>query len=144
MNQRTKKSTKTSKPAKITKFGRPTCRKVSDEALEALNAVAEKFGLIVKNEPGRFTHNTFTAKFTFSVEASDGTGAPADFAQKARLVGLPEDCFGKEFTDFRNQTFTITGVNLRAKKYPVQVTKKSDGRGFKMPAAQVAAHLARS
>lgn len=140
MNQRTTKSTRTA--TKITKFGRPSCRKVSDEALEALQAVAEQYGLIVKNEPGSFTHNTFTAKFTFSVEAADGTGAPADFAQKAALVGLPEDCFGKTFTDWRNVTFTITGINLRAKKYPVQVTK-ADGRAFKMPAAQVASHLAR-
>jgi hypothetical protein len=120
----------------VTKFDRKTCRTVSADAEEALEAVAAKFGLTLKRESGRFSHDSFTAKFTFAVVAADGSGAPADFARKARMLGLPEDCYGKQFVTGTG-TYEVTGLNLRAKKYPVLGKRVRDGKTFKFTAMAV-------
>lgn len=121
---------------KITKFNRSSCRTIGDEAEAALQAVAEKYGLVLKREAGRFNANNFTAKFTFAVEAADGSGAPADFARKASVINLPEDCFGQKFTTY-NGTFEVTGINLRARKYPVLGKHTSTGKVYKFTASTV-------
>ena len=57
-------------------------------------------------------------------------GAPAGFASKATVLGLPTDCYGKVVI-LRREAYTIEGVNLRARKYPVMVRRVSDGKTYK-------------
>ena len=117
-------------------FNRPTVRLVSDEAEEALQAVADKYGFALKRENGRFSEENLTVKFSFAVPAADG--APADFATKAVRVGLDADCWGKQFVS-RFDVYEVTGINLRAPKYPVNAKRVSDGRRFKFPVSAVTA-----
>jgi hypothetical protein len=128
----------------ISRFTPKRCSEVADEALEALQAVAKQFGLTVTSERGSYSGNEFKAKFAFAVPASDGSGASADFSWKAQSVGLPADCFGATFTNFRGETHRIMGINLRARKYPVQTVRVNDNKAYKMGAASVASHLDRA
>lgn len=107
------------------KFDRATVRRISDEAEAALAAVAEKYGMTLSRGNGRFSPDRLTVKFDFAMATE--AGAPSDFAQKAKMVGLPEDCFGKVFISGGTR-YTITEINLRRRKYPVSGTGPQGGR----------------
>lgn len=124
--------------SRIQSFDRSTCNAVSSEAMEALQAVAERYGLSLNRQPGRYSEGNFTFKCEFKV-VSD-SGVPADFAQKAAVLGLPEDCFGQVFNS-RGRSYKITGLNLRRRKYPVSAVCVESGRGFKFAAHDVKAFL---
>lgn len=111
---------------------RATARQISEAAEAALRDVAERFGVTVKARGGNFTTTTFTAKFEF---AAEGAGEQ-DFERDCRMVGMVPDHFGAEF-EVNGSIYKVSGLNLRAKKYPVIATKLSDGRSYKFPAETV-------
>jgi|TARA_R110000824_G_scaffold54351_19_gene149980 hypothetical protein len=113
---------------------------VSDEAEAALEAVAAKYGMTLSRGNGRFSPDRLTVKFDFCM--ATGTGAPSDFAQKAKMVGLPEDCFGKTFISGSTR-YTVTEINLRRRKYPVSGTGPKGGR-YKFTADTVKRGLVRA
>jgi hypothetical protein len=128
--------------ATITTLDRSTVRKLQAEAEAALAAVAAKYGMLLKQGNGRFSNDRLAVKFEFAVAAEApkgktgaGTGAPADFSRKARMVGLPEDCFGKTFR-IGGTVYTIDEINLRRPKYPVSGTGPQGGR-YKFTVDQV-------
>ncbi len=121
----------------ITQFNKSACNTVADEAMAALQEVATRHGLTLKREGGRFDTGSFTLKTTF-VCTTEG-GIPADWARNAKLLGLEPSDFGKSFVS-RGQTYTICGVKIRARKYPV-LAKKADGGIYKFPEATVKAGL---
>jgi hypothetical protein len=49
------------------------------------------------------------------------------FAQKARSLGLPEDCLGKTII-LCGKKVTIVGIDLKRHKYPVLITGVQGGR----------------
>ena len=124
----------------MSKFDRATVRMISDEAEAALAAVAEKYGMTLARGNGRFSPDRLTVKFDFCM--ATGSGVPSDFAHKATMVGLPEDCYGKVF--FSNGTrYTVTEINLRRRKYPVSGTGPKGGR-YKFTADTVKTGLLRA
>lgn len=132
--------------ATITKLDRPAVRKLQAEAEAALAAVAAKYGMLLNQGGGRFSDDRLAVKFEFAVAADAPAGtpaadmrAPADFARKAMLAGLPEDCFGKTFR-CGNAVYTVTGINLSRPKYPVEGEGPQGGR-YKFTLAQVKAGL---
>ncbi len=106
-------------------FDRPTVRRISDEAEAALAAVAAKYGMTLSRGNGRFSPDRLTVKFDFCMAAEGG--APADFAHKATMLGLPEDCWGKAFISGGTR-YTITEINLRRRKYPISAEGPKGGR----------------
>ena len=123
--------------SKINTIDRPTCRTISDEAEAALKAVAEKFGLTLIRSNGRFSPTNLTVKFDFQVTGDNGVSKKA--TQGAALLGLPEDCIGKQFKS-GGRMFTITDINLRRRKYPVGGSGPQGGK-YKFTVAQVMAGL---
>ncbi len=121
----------------IDRIDRATVRRLTDEAEKALEAVAEKYGMTLKRGNGRFSPDRLTVKFDFAVATE--SGAPADFARKAAMLGLPEDCYGAAFTSGRT-TYTVTGINLRRPKYPISGEGPKGGR-YKFTADSVLAGL---
>jgi hypothetical protein len=109
----------------MTTFDRPTVRKVSDEAEAALAAVAEKYGMTLTRGNGRFSPDRLTVKFDFCMATE--AGAPSDFARKAAMLGLPEDCYGQTFVS-RGTRYTVTEINLRRPKYPISGAGPKGGR----------------
>jgi hypothetical protein len=103
------------------------CGIIETDALAALAAVAERHNLTLTREPGRYDDFNFNFKAKFTVVTSDG--APADFAQNAVRLGLPEDCWGREIRH-RNEKVTIAGFAMRRTKYPVVVKRHTGGSIF--------------
>jgi hypothetical protein len=118
----------------ITQMNRQTIKPISEDAKIALQKVAEQYGLILKQEAGRFSNTNFTVKFTFVCETEDGI--PADFARLAPLYDLTVEDFGREFTTY-NGTYRVTGINSRRPKYPVSAECVRTGKGYKFPASAV-------
>lgn len=106
------------------------------EAEDALKAVCEKHGLIVDVSPGTYTDTNLSFKVNVAVKTE--SGAPADFERTARVLHLPANCYGAEFM-VRGKTYTITGINLRRRKYPVSATH--DGKPYKFTASSIRASL---
>jgi len=123
----------------ISKFDRPACRIIEQEAIAALQAVAALHGLTLKAKSGNFSPEAFNVTLTFSTTGAEGI--PQDFARAAPAIGLKAEDFGKTFTTLSGKTFRITGINLRRRKYPVSVVNVKTERGFKMSARQVIADL---
>lgn len=122
--------------SKIEKFDRAACGTVGDEAMQALAEVAEKYGLTLVRERGSFDHGggSFTFKASFKVMTE--SGQPAEFARQARMLGLPEDCWGAELEMGRGMC-KITGLNLRARKYPVLTEMMNGDRGYSYQAGSI-------
>lgn len=112
---------------------RSLLRELNAEINGALEAVAERHGLVVSVGGGSFSSSSYRPKVEFKTVGEDGV--PEDFAATARLLGLPEDCYGKTFTN-RGRAFTVRGFNLRAKRYPVLV-ERDDGRTYKFDVGTV-------
>ncbi len=119
---------------------RPTVRTISDEAEKALQAVAKKFGLELKRKSGRFSSTSLTTKFEFSIKGQ--SPQVTEFKKFASLVGLKETDFGKTFTS-QGDTFTISGLNLRAKMYPVLAVSSRNGKTYKFNRNDVKLYLSR-
>lgn len=122
----------------ITTIDRPTTRILSEEAEQALKAVADKFGLKLVRGNGRYSPTSLTVKFDFQVIGSNGVSKKA--AQGAGLLGLPTDIVGRQFKSGRGGLYTVTDINLRRPKYPVSATGPKGGR-YKFSVSQVQAGL---
>lgn len=62
-----------------------------------------------------------------------------DFRSQAFLYGLQAEDLGRTFTS-NGKTFTITGLNRKAKKYPI-IADDVDGNSYKFPASRVKSGL---
>ena len=107
--------------------------KNSAEAAEAaLRAVADEFGTTLTYKGGSFSDTSFTPKFEFAVEGA----SQVEFDRTCFAVGMRPEHFGKEFV-FNHRQYQITGINLRAKKYPIKAKCLLDNKTYKFPADAV-------
>ena len=122
--------------APIKNMTRENVGRIRSDLDEALTKVAEKYGLTLKIEGGRFdpSGGTFSPKITFVCATADGI--PADFAQFAPRYGLEPSDYGKTFTT-GGETYALCGIKPRNRKYPI-VARCIKGRGkFKFTASVV-------
>lgn len=123
---------------------RATTKKLAQSAEKALQAVADEYGLAVKYKSGNYSDATAALRFEFS-EIGDGgvvkTREAENFSKLAHLYGLKPEDLGATFK-IGTKSYTITGLNGRARKMPIQATR-SDGRTYKFPDAVVARALGR-
>ncbi len=101
---------------------------------EALSLIEKDCG--VKFEVGSASY--LGAHATFKVEvsevAADGTvvtRAAEEWKRHAALLGLPEDGLGKKIM-FRGAEYEIVGLHPDRPRYPIEVKRAKDGKGFKM------------
>ncbi len=117
---------------------RATSKAIAAEAVEALMAVADKYGCEVQRGNASFDSTSTKIQFAFSEIGEDGivmTREAETFKEVAHMYGLQPDDLGKQFTS-RGHTFTITGMNTRARKMPIQATRE-DGATYKFGADMV-------
>ena len=103
----------------------------------ALEQIAHEHGIDLKIGTARYSPGNVRMTVNFDAQTEDGE--PANFRMSARLIGLPEDCYGTTI-GMGMQSFRITGINLRRRKYPVSLDqKKPDGSvvAIKMTAERV-------
>lgn len=125
----------------ITEFNRANCRSLQEEIAAALEPIAKKHGLTLDRKRGSFYKDKMPAMFQFLVTQEDKDGnalsaAAIAFQQDAWRVGLDPKDLGREFTS-QGKRFRISGLNLRAKKYPVLAVENGTGKTFKFPAERV-------
>ena len=121
---------------KIEQFNRPTLRVLSAEANAALAKVAAEFGLTFETKAGSYSDTEFNFKATFKLNTTQAIQRIEQrTASVAQLLGLPEDVVGKTFYS-NGVMFTVTGLNLKRRKYPVSATN-ANGTGYKFSEAEV-------
>lgn len=132
---------------KITKFDKPTCRRVSERVIELLRPLEEELG--VKISPARggkyIEDASFCGVFEFALVKEDGTVETKDrvaFRENAILVGLKEEDLDKTFTTPDGRTYTIVGLAPASYKRPILVVDKA-GKRWKFEAEKVAFCLKR-
>ena len=108
---------------KIQNITRADARRLHEEVAEAAANIAAQYGLRLL--PGNARYSDTSLSIPVKFETTGEGGIPAGFALDARWLGLPEDCWGQQFRGANGTVYTITGINLRRRKYPVS------GRGPK-------------
>lgn len=119
---------------------RATCQKIGAEIEAAIDPILARHGF----ERGKTTRN-YGEYFGMRFQATPiGAEKPqeSDWKHFASLFGLPEDALGKTI-QMGGRTFTITGLNTRARRMPVMLADES-GKSFKAPAESVALYLSRA
>ncbi len=132
----------------IKEFNRSNCRELMAEVEEALKPIAEKHGLTLDWKGRTFYRDQMPVMFQFLVTKQDEDGNALDakaqaFKRSAVRVGLEPDDLGKEFVS-NGEKFRITGLNLRAKRYPVLAERVRDGKKYKFGADMVKFGLQRA
>lgn len=133
------------KTTKITKFDRASVRQILAECEEALRPVAEKYGLTLDRKGKTYYQDALPVMYQLLVTKmdEDGNVLSADakaFQEQAFLYGLEPSDLGREFKS-RGDTFRITGLKPRSRKYPVLAKNVKTGKTFKFPAESVKAGL---
>jgi hypothetical protein len=123
----------------------PLCAQLQKEMIAACRAVAKTHGLVVEDDGVQEMdlRSSFTFSLRVGIPEPDGTifePGKALFEVMAERYGLAPSDLGREFT-VRGETFRVTGLNPNRPKYPIDVERLPDRRGFKFPADLVAVHL---
>lgn len=125
---------------KVEKISRVVCKKVSEEAMKALEEVANQFGLKVDRGRGSFDEAEFTFKVTFKAPGKAEEKAKSEFEQLAPLLDCDPKWFGQSFKDRGGKTMTVTGLNTKAPKNCIELTDENGG-SYKCPPGYVRQHL---
>lgn len=120
-------------------FNKQTLKIMRQDIDSALEAVAKKHGVSFKLGNIRYTGSDFRTKLEcFAGDASDA--AQQAFERDAWRVGVKKTAFGQTFTQ-GNITYKITGINTRAKKYPIKAESMNRGKRYKFPVSSLPANL---
>lgn len=124
-------------------FNKSNLKTIRADITAALAAVEKQHGVSFKLGNIRFSDNDFRGKLEcFSTSDNSGKVVNVDkqnFESKAWMVGIDKIAFGKSFHS-NGRKFTITGLNTRAKKYPVQAST-ANGKRFKFPVSSLPQNL---
>lgn len=125
----------------MTSFDREQLKVLSAEMKNALQEVADRFGLSVELLGGKFTATEFTSRVQFGIRSTDTSGRTLDvnavaFKNSAVLFGLkPAMLFGT-FVHGR-KTFQIIGLQPRRRANPVLGKDTVTGKTFIFPVSAV-------
>ena len=110
---------------KITQFNSLTCKSLAPQFTEAIKSVADKYGLVVRQQGGRFSPYKWTAKWEFVAPE----GAVESDNEIGRRLGAKFDV-GFEWTS-GGKTFRVTGFNPKRPKNDTEVLRLHDGAELK-------------
>jgi hypothetical protein len=102
---------------------------IQAEATAALTAIAAKHGMTVRAHGGSLAEVSAILKFEFKT-ADKAVLVDAErttFERHADLFGLLPTDYGREFTA-NGKAYTVTGFDLKRRKYPILVTEKATGK----------------
>jgi len=126
---------------KITRFERANVSAIMDECEKALQEIAERHGVTLDRKGRTYRRDALPVMFQFLIREVDDNGnemdsKARDFVRVASAYGLSADDYLAEFTD-NGRTFRITGLNTRARGYPVLAEDVRTGKTYKFPAGRV-------
>lgn len=121
---------------------RKKCKELRAELETALKALGEKLGLSISVGSGTFTATCLTLKVELAEPGEDGVvmdRAAREWPLVAPYFGLPAWALGKTFV-VQGKTFTVKGVNRRARTMPI-LADGQNGKTYKFSPASVLAAL---
>jgi len=121
----------------ITSIDKNACDVIAKEVEKALKEVAERLGLNVSLNGGKFDPQvgTYMPKITFSTQDS----ARKDFASSVNLLRSNRAYMGEQWlfaedyealVTVKGDEFRVTGINLRKPKFAIEITKTSTGEKY--------------
>lgn len=124
-------------------FNKSNLKTIRADIDAALAAVESKHGVKFSLGNIRYSTNDFRCKLE-CVSTADANGNAinvdkANFERLAVMVGVKKDAFGKSFTK-RGKKYTITSINTRARKFPIQAVNTLGDR-YKFPVSALPASL---
>jgi hypothetical protein len=129
----------------LTQFNQVNVRAILEECREALEPVAEKYGLTLDRKGRTYQHDSLPVMFQLLVKqmTEDGTvltAAAKEFQRYAPMYGFDKDDLGKTFTTHQG-SYRISGWKPRSRKYPILGECVRSGKTFKFMVEQVKAGL---
>ena len=124
-------------------INRTTVKMLRSEIQDALVSLGEKHGLEFNVGGASFSSNNVRFKVDANVIGDDGEAfsqEAEDFGSLASMYGFEPEDLGKEFS-YGGETYKITGLKPRRRKYPVSAEGIRNGKGYKFPADMVKAAL---
>lgn len=125
----------------IKTFDRSTVKAMRQPLEDALSVIEKQFGVKVTVGNASFTGENVTFKVELATVAADGTVNDkhvSDFKMLCGMYDLKPEHLGAEVV-YAGTTYKITGLNPKAPRYPINVERVSDGRGFRLPERAVRA-----
>ena len=113
---------------KIEQFDRPTLKFLRKELAEALKPVEEKLGLTI--HVGNCTYDTSKCSFKLDMTKEGETVDQINFMKYCHLYGFKKEDFGRNFQS-NGKTYCISGLLIKASKYPILATCKATGKEYK-------------
>lgn len=117
----------------IKNIDRVTLRALSDEINAALAPLAERHGITLRIGNGSFGAAYATLRLdvaTISEQGQVNTRESSALGSLGGLYGLPGVKVGTVVV-MQGDRFTVTGLNAKARKAPVCLTRERDGKAFK-------------
>ena len=123
--------------SKIKEFSKTNLNSVRRDIDIALASVEKEYGITLKLGNIRFSGTSFTTKVSADVKPTNGKSlGETKFNANCVLYGLKKSDFGKTFTEGR-KTYTITGINTRSKRYPIECQCLTNGKGIRFTASLI-------
>lgn len=113
-------------------------KEIGTAAKAALEDLAAQFGLELEYSGGKYDEDTFTPRFVFKQSGA----AEREFGRCAPAVGLEPDDYGRVVI-INGASFRLTGVNLRARRFPILGTALASGKTYKLTESAVLQALGR-
>ena len=119
----------------IDSVDRSSVKMILEEARVALDAIAEKHGVILERKHCTYSSTEIPVAFKFVVPERTEDGEAIDpketeFRKLAPRFGLEPDDYGKMFKTF-NGVFRVCGIKPKARKYPVLGESIINGKIYK-------------
>ena len=115
----------------------PVVAQITEDCRAALEEVARKHGMLLEQKRCSYHYHDMPVPFqlTYPVVTEDGEQlgkAAIRFRQLAITYGMKPEWLGATFLS-RGKTYKITGLNTRARKYPICADCIENGRSYKFP-----------
>jgi hypothetical protein len=107
----------------INQFDKANLNQVRADINAALLAVTAKHGIDIAIGSISYNAASFTTKMTVRTRNTDLANKTMSF--DLRRLGLPENAIGRTIV-FKGIAYTITGLNKRKKRYPIETRKITD------------------
>ena len=128
----------------IRQLDRSTVAYIRKHLEAALQPLAEQLGVAI--DLGGCTFEVSNCRFQLKIAVRDAGGKAIteeteSFKHNAKLFGFEPADLGKEFI-YQGQSYTICGLRLKSRKYPV-IGRAGNGKSYKFPCRAVLEALGR-
>jgi len=131
---------------KITQFNRTACRMLGDAIEQALQEVAEEYGVSIKRKGGSFMPSNYTIKLEASVVTNDGivlSREVENFKNYCHDYNLEQGDLYRVFT-VNGANYRLKGLSTRSGKFPILAVSLKNGKTYKLPERMVQKALHRT